>query len=190
MEMERLTLIGTRGEKLQTDSSNLKWFALRVKSNYEHKVSGALQAKGFEEFLPTCRALRRWSDRLKEIRTPLFTGYVFCRLDMQNRLPVLTVPGVVGIVGVGKMPMPVTPAEILAIRAIAESDLLLTQWPYLQVGNRVEIVRGPLTGVEGILVRFKGRYRLVVSVTLLQRSVAVEIDGDWARALQPIRQSA
>jgi len=159
----------------------LPWYAARVKSNFEHAVSRHLRARGYEEFLPTYRARRRWSDRIKEIQVPLFGGYVFCRLEAGNRLPVLTTPGVVHLVGIGKTPCAVAEDELEAVRRIVESELLARPWPFLQLGQHVELVRGPLAGVEGILTKFKGNYRLVVSVQLLQRSVAVEIEGDWVR---------
>jgi transcription antitermination factor NusG len=106
-------------------------------------------------------------------------------MDVNNRLPVLTTPGVIGIVGIGKAPVPVSLEEIEAVRAIMQSRLSALRWPYLRTGERVEIVRGPLAGVEGVLVRSKSNYRLVVSVSLLQRSVAVEIDGGWIRSPRP-----
>jgi transcription antitermination factor NusG len=110
----------------------------------------------------------------------LFPGYVFCRVHMHNRLPVLTTPGVVSIIGAGKEPLPVSEEEIEAVRTIVKSKLFASPWPFLRVGEEVEITRGPLTGVRGIFVKIKTNFRLVVSVTLLRRSVAVEIDGDWA----------
>jgi transcription antitermination factor NusG len=166
-------------------SQDLPWFALRVKSNYEQAVAHALHCKEYEEFLPTYTARRRWSDRLKEVQRPLFAGYVFCRLDTNDRLPGLTTPGVVGIVGVGKTPLPIPTEDIEAVRTIVNSDLLVTPWPFLQVGQKVRIVQGPFTDVEGILLKFKTRWRLVVSIALLQRSVAVEIDGHWVEPSAP-----
>lgn len=164
-----------------SQSPEQPWYALRVRSNFEQNVASVLRFKGYEEFLPTYRVRRRWSDRIKEIQVPLFAGYVFCRLDISNRLPVLTTSGVVGVVGCGKTPVPVTTEELEAVRAIVNSDLAASPWPFLRVGQRVELIHGPLTGLEGILTKLKGKYRLVVTVTLLQRSVAVEIDRDWAR---------
>ena len=104
---------------------------------------------------------------------------------MQHRLPILTTPGVLLIVGIGKTPIPIDQAEIAAIQTLVTSGLPSQPWPFLQIGERVTINYGALCGVEGILLDFKGRNRLVLSVTLLQRSVAVEIDGAWVR---PIRQ--
>ncbi|PYU87474.1 MAG: hypothetical protein DMG08_28010, partial [Acidobacteria bacterium] len=95
-------------------------------------------------------------------------------------LPILVTPGVRQVVGTGKTPVPVDESEIAALQSIVVSRLQARPWPFLQVGQRVRIEQGPLSGVEGILLDSQKRERLVVSVTLLQRSVAVEIDGDWA----------
>lgn len=162
---------------------NLQWFALRIRSQHEAKVAAALQSKGYEEFLPLYRIRRRWSDRFKEIYRPLFPGYVFCRFDVNQRLPILVTPGVMLIVGSGKIPLAVDDNEITALQSIVKSGLQAQPWPFLQVGQRVRIEQGSLEGVEGILIGLKGPHRLVVSVTLLQRSVAVEIDEHWATPL-------
>ena len=159
---------------------NYPWFALFVRVNHEKLVSEALRSKGYEEFLPFCRSRRRWSDRTKEVQSPLFSGYVFCRLDLNRRLPILTTTGVHFIVGNGKVPVPVAEREIENLRLLTGSQLLAEPWPYLTVGQRVRIEQGALDGLEGILVGLKKPCRLVVSVTLLQRSVAVEIDETWA----------
>jgi len=153
-----------------------KWFAVHVRSNFERIVSGVLQGKGLEQFLPTYRARRRWSDRIKEDDLPLFPGYVFCRLNQYDRFPVLSTAGVVGIVGIGKTPVPVTPEELQAIWRITHSDLVVNPWPHLEPGETVVIEEGPLTGVQGVLKECKNQRQLIVTVSLLQRSVAVEID--------------
>lgn len=152
------------------------WFAIQVRSNFEQTVSAILRNKGYEEFLPTYRSRRRWSDRVKEDHLPLFPGYVFCRLDQSKRLPILTTHGVVRIVGIGKTPAPVTADELESVWRITHSDLVANPWPHLEVGEAVFIESGPLTGMRGILVESKNHRRLVVSVSLLRRSVAVEID--------------
>lgn len=169
----------------QNASSTLSWFAVRVKSNFERTVSACLSGKGLEEFLPTYRTRRQWTDRTKEIEQPLFSGYLFSRFEPRNSMSVLTTPGVVGIVSAAKNLLPVADLEIEAIRTIVRSGLLAGPWPFLQVGQRVELVRGPLAGLEGILVKVKNQHRLVVSVTLLQRSISTEIDGDWVKPLKP-----
>ncbi len=155
------------------------WYAIRVRSRYENIVTAILEGKGYESFLPLYQSRRAWSDRIKELQLPLFPGYVFCRFDVQRRLPILTTPGVVGVVGVGKRPVPIDEAEIGAIRAAVQSGLQTRPWPFLQIGQEVSVKDGPLSGLKGILLNFKGQHRLVLSVTLLQRSVAIEVDGAW-----------
>jgi transcription antitermination factor NusG len=161
------------------------WYAVRVRSNREHLVSVHLREHGYEQFAPSYKVERQWSDRVRKIDRFLFPGYVFCRLDPHDRLPVLMLPGVVDLIGFGKLPAPIPDAEIDRVRKMVESGLPVASWPYLTAGDTVLIESGPLAGLEGILLRTKGKYRLVVSVNLLQRSVAAEIDRGWVR---PLRQ--
>jgi transcription antitermination factor NusG len=167
----------------QTDSASYPWFALRVKSRSEKIVSTIARNKGFEEFLPLYQSRRRWSDRFKSVDVPLFPGYVFCRLNPEFRLPLLTIPGVLSFVGIGKVPVPIDDSEIAAIQTAVGSGLLAEPYPFLEVGQRVRIAEGPLTGIEGLLVEVRKQQRLAVSVSLLKRSVAVEIDRHWVRPL-------
>jgi transcription antitermination factor NusG len=168
------------------NSVSLPWFALQVRSRREALVSNHLEGQDLECFLPLYKSKRRWSDRVKEMEQPLFPGYLFCRLALCNRGPVLMTPGVQRIVGVGRTPMPVEEKEIESIRQALCSGLPNQPWPYLQVGERVRVNYGSLVNLEGILVNFKGSNRVVLSVTLLQRSVAMEIDLAW---LSPIREA-
>ena len=161
------------------DASHLSWFALNTKARYEDLVAKQVRGKGYEVFLPVYNSRRRWSDRVKELEVPLFPGYLFCRFDPLNRLPILTTPGVIQIVGFGKTPVPVDENEILALQTAVRTSTGREPWPFLQVGNKVRVECGPLTGLEGILLNIKGGRRLVLSVTLLQRSVALEIDASW-----------
>ncbi len=167
------------------DKSLFSWFALRVRSNYEHVAALHLRDRGFEEFSPTYKTERQWSDRKKQIEMPLFRGYVFCRLNPEDRSPVLTTPGTVGFV---KGPAAVPDHEIEGVRRMIGSGLLVAPWPFLQVGQPVLIERGPLTGVEGIIQEVKKTFRLVVSIPMLQRSVSAEIDRTWIRPLASSRQ--
>jgi transcription antitermination factor NusG len=160
-------------------ASGFPWFALQTRSRYENFVANHLRGNGYELFWPVYKCWRHWSDRIKEFELPLFPGYVFCRFNPLDRLPILVTPGVVRVVGVGKKPVPVDDAEITAIRTVVQSGLPRRPWPFLQVGQRVKVEQGPLSGIEGILMAFRGCHRLVLSVTLLQRSVAVEVDGAW-----------
>ena len=163
----------------------LSWYALRIQSRLGSLASTTLRGKGYQEFFPLYRSHRRWSDRTKELELPLFPGYSFCRFDVNHRLPILTTPGVIGIVGAGKIPVPVDLEEIEAIRAILRSGLAAQPWPLLRVGSKVYIEGGPLAGLEGIITNTDKVYRLIVSVSLLQRAVAVEIDREWARPIAP-----
>jgi transcription antitermination factor NusG len=116
---------------------------------------------------------------MKEVELPLFPGYLFCRFDLHNRGPLLMTPGIRQIVGVGRTPMSVDESEVEAIRQALASGLPSQPWPFLQIGERVRVSHGSLKNLEGILVNFKGSNRVVLSVTLLQRSVAMEVDLSW-----------
>jgi transcription antitermination factor NusG len=133
-------------------------------------------------FLPSCKVRRRWTDRAKETELPLFPGYVFCRLDSANRLPVLMATGVLGIVGVGKTPQPIEEREIEAVRVVIKSGMAARPWPFIHQGDKVQVEQGPLRGVEGVVVSADDGEQLVVSVSLLQRSIAVQMDPEWVRA--------
>jgi transcription antitermination factor NusG len=165
-------------------TSDLPWFALHVRSRFEVSVASHLYGKGYECFLPTFKSRRRWSDRIKEIEAPLFPGYLFCRFNVLDRFPIVTTPGLIQIVGFNHAPVPVTESEIAALQQVVVSKLRHEPWPYLKAGSKVMIEAGPLTGLEGIFIEAKGGHRLVLSVTLLQRSVAVEIDSAFVRPLQ------
>jgi transcription antitermination factor NusG len=157
----------------------LPWFALRTRSNFEKVTAVALENKGLIAYLPTYRTRRRWSDRVVTADTPLFQSYVFCRFDPLNRLPILTTTGVISIVGCGTEPAAIDDREMEAIDAILRSGLVTEPCPFLREGQKVRVRRGSLAGVEGILTKKKSDFRLVISVTMLQRSIAVEIDREW-----------
>jgi transcription antitermination factor NusG len=161
----------------------LSWYAIQIQSRLGSVASDTLCGKGYEEFLPLYRSQRRWSDRIKELELPLFPGYLFCRFDVCDRLPILTTPGVISIVGAGKTAIPVDDEEIEAIRAVLRSGLAAQPWPFLRAGSKVYLKGGPLEGVEGIITNTDKVCRLIISVSLLQRSVAVEIDREWARPM-------
>jgi transcription antitermination factor NusG len=157
------------------------WYAVRVRSRFEFVTAEALRERGYEEFLPAYRSKRYWSDRVKEIDMPLFPGYVFCRFDAADPYRVLNSPGVVHIVSAGKRPLPVEENEVVHIQAICRSGLPVQPWPFLRVGRRIRLERGPLAGLEGIVLEMKAACRIVASLTILQRSVAAEIERDWIR---------
>ena len=162
------------------------WYAVKVRERFERTIESALLGKGIETFLPLYTERRRWSDRIKEVEAPLFGGYIFCRIDPAHRLPVLTIPGVQYFAGIGRAPAAVPEEEIESLRAVVRSGALLAPRPFLAAGERVRVEGGPLRGAEGILVREKGTEELVVSVSLLQRSVAVTVNRD---AVLPANQN-
>ncbi|MDA1315299.1 MAG: UpxY family transcription antiterminator [Acidobacteria bacterium] len=162
-----------------------RWFAVRVKPRHEHSVAEALRGRGLEEFLPLYTRKAQWSDRLKLVQSPLFPQYTFCRLGEAEHSLVRLVPGVRSIVGFNHHPMPVEDAEIDAVRTLVDSHLVLVPLGPLGVGQRVQVVKGPLFGCEGVLEGFKSRQRLVVTVSLLGRSVGVEIDPSWVVVIEP-----
>jgi transcription antitermination factor NusG len=156
-----------------------RWFALRVRQRRESLVHSLLLQKGLEPFLPCYQQRRRWADRWKTIEAPLFPGYVFCRFVADTRTPVLNTPGVIDIVRTGSDITEVDEQEILALQRVVSSRLQCEPWTYLTVGNTVQIMQGPLMNLAGILVEVKKAPRVLLSLTLLQRSVLVEIERDW-----------
>jgi transcription antitermination factor NusG len=165
----------------------LPWFAIRVKSNFEKKVAVGLRSKGIVEFLPLYQRRRRLSDRYITVELPLFTGYLFCRLDLDHRLSLLTTPGFLYIVSVGNKPAEVDEGEVTALQRVVRSGVPATPWPSLAVGQRVRLEGGPLGGLDGVLTQVGMRHRLCVCVTLLQRGVSVEVERDWIQPLSPVQ---
>jgi len=165
---------------------SLNWYALQIRSRWEATAAGLLKGKGLATLLPTYTTRRKWSDRSKVVESPLFPGYVFCRFDVHNRLPVLVTPGVISVVGMGKTPIAVEDSEILSLQAAIGSGIQMEPWPYVEIGERVRIKDDVLEGMEGILTGFKGSNRVVISVTLLRRSVALEIDRARITPLGPL----
>ncbi len=166
------------------------WFAIMARTGREKSSTLLLENAGYECLLPVSKYTRHWSDRKKEVEVPLFPGYLFCRMDPYNRLPVLMTPGVIQIVGAGKTLIPVQEEEVVAIQRVVRNGLVTMPWPYLQVGQVARIEEGPLRGMTGIIVRIKSGMKLVLSVSLLQRSVAVEIDRSWISGVHPTRPAA
>ena len=168
---------------IQDELATLPWYAVKVRTSAELRLSQSLTGRGCEVFLPSYMESRRYSDRIKKVEAALFPGYLFARLDIERRLPVLQTPGVEAIVGFGGKFEQVDEAEILAIRKAIGSGAKVVPWPYLKVGDRVRVHFGALEGVEGILVKEKGQERLILSVHILQRSISVEIDRSWVRPI-------
>jgi transcription antitermination factor NusG len=160
------------------DYHNCKWYALQIRPRFEKLASRCLKDKGYEEYVPRYTSRRCWSDRIKTVELPLFPGYAFCKFDVQQRLPILITPGVLSIVGIGKTPAAISDTEIFSVQQLIASRLPCGPWPFVQVGERVSVERGPLAGLEGMVIEVKSNLRLILSLPLLQRSVAVEIDRD------------
>jgi len=151
------------------------WWALYTRHQHEKTVAEMLSNKGFEVFLPLHESMRRWKDRQKLLSLPLFPCYVFIRGTVSRRLQVVTTPGVHMILSRGEQIAIVPEEEVLAIRRAVEGSYRIEPHPFLKCGERVRVTRGSLEGVEGILVRKKNAYRLVLSVDMLAQSVGVEV---------------
>jgi transcription antitermination factor NusG len=181
------TFKGATDLMINPRADNLRWFALQVRTRWENSTAVLLSGKGYQTLLPSYQTKKRWNGRVKQMSAPLFPGYVFCQFDALKRLPILITPGVISVVGRGRVPFPVNDGEIAAIQTIVASGFQAEPWPYLEVGQRIRIEGDSLNGLEGILIQFKGNNRIVVSVSLLRRSVALEIDRDCVRPVAPSR---
>lgn len=163
------------------------WYALQVRGGKEQNVACLLSAKGFQTFLPTFVERRAWADRTKEATVPLFRGYVFSRFDYSHhRLPILTVPGVKKIVGFRGAADIVEEAEMSSIRCLVSAHAQLHPWPKPEAGHLVRVAKGLFRGVEGVIVRHKGGQRLVVCISILARSVMLELDENWISDLETV----
>lgn len=169
---------------MSCDDGCAQWYALMVKSRHEKWVAAALRGKGYTEYLPLYRKVERYSGHTKTVYLPLFPNYVFSRFDPHHRLPILTIPGVFCVVQNGHTPSPVDEHEIAQIKLLCEWSQDVCPWPFGEPGTPVSVVDGPLTGVTGTLIAFKSRNRLIVSISLLQRAVSIEIDADMVRPLR------
>jgi transcription antitermination factor NusG len=154
------------------------WVALQTKPKNEKKVDHLLRQKGYQCLTPMYRLKRRWSDRTVEVELPLFPGYVFCHLSSSVLAKAVSTQGVIRVVGFGGELAEVAATEIEALRLLARSNLLREPWNYLPQGTLVLVETGPLAGAEGIINVEGSKQRLVISVALLQRSVAVQLDED------------
>jgi transcription antitermination factor NusG len=153
------------------------WYALCTRHQHEKAVAQSLAGKGFEIFLPLYRAVHRWEDRSKQLSLPLFPGYLFLRTGLDRRLQVLTTPGVFRFVSSADRPIPIEQADIDSVRQLTDRGSRVEPHPFLKVGDWVRVKTGPLVDLEGILTHWKGAFRLVLSVELLQRSASVEVDA-------------
>lgn len=160
-----------------------RWYAAYTSANHEKRVAEQLGLRSVEHFVPLYESVRRWKDRRMKLHLPLFPGYVFVRLALRDRLQVLQVPGVAKLVGFNGMPTALPPGEIEALRASLADGVRAEPHPYLTIGRRVRVKAGSLAGLEGILVQRKKRARFVISLDLIQRSVAVEVDASEVEAI-------
>ena len=152
------------------------WFALRVREKFRETTEEHLKPFVADLFSPTTQALRQWSDRRKVIEVPVFPGYLFARFVPEDTAQILRVPGVIDLVRVGSRPAEVDPIEIVSLRQALAVALPVTALPHLVTGQAVRVAGGAMTGVEGVLARIKSEWKLVISVTMMNRSVAVELD--------------
>jgi transcription antitermination factor NusG len=175
--------------QLATKPNGCHWYVVCVRLRYEKAAASALREKQYEEYVPLYCKRNRWSDRIKDVYLPLFPGYVFCHGDLLERPSLVTTPGVLGILRFGHSPAIVTDLEIESIRTAINSGLYAEPWPYLRDGQRILIEHGALTGLEGILISLKNRWRVVLSIEALCRSIALEIDREWAVPIPSPRSS-
>ena len=166
---------GAASSGLEARTAN--WYALYTRSRHEKQVATQLELRRFEVFLPLYSSLRRWKDRRVELQLPLFPGYLFVHIPLQHRIQVLNVPGAVRFVAFNGQPAAVAENDLLSVRSALTEGLRVQPHPYLTIGRRVRLRSGPLAGREGILVRRKDHFRLVLSIDIIMRSVAVEVDA-------------
>jgi len=153
------------------------WYALYTRHQHEKRVAEVLAVKGFEVFLPLYQAAHRWKDRNKLLSLPLFPCYVFIRGGLERSLSIVTTPGFCAFVTAGGRAAPIPDLEIDAVRRTIESSLRMEPHPFLKCGDRVRVKSGPLESLEGILIRKKNLLRVVISIELLMKSAAVEVDA-------------
>jgi transcription antitermination factor NusG len=167
----------TPSDPAQENFVQADWYAVYTRHQHEKTVAESLSNNGMEVFLPTYGAIRQWKDRKKHLLLPLFPCYVFLHGGLERRVKVLSTPGVYSFVSVCGHPAAIQETEIEAIRTAVTSGLRAEPFPFLQCGDRVRVKAGPLMGIEGILIRKKSSYRLILSAELLQKSIAVEVDA-------------
>jgi len=174
----------TDSPELPKSFRETRWFAAYTSANQEKSVSENLRTRGITHFLPLYQTVRRWKDRRVALQLPLFPGYVFVRMALRDRLPVVQIPGVARLVGFGGVPTALPDEEIETLRASLARGVRAEPHPFLAVGRKVRVKSGPMTGLQGILRRKKSQSRLVVSVELIHRALAIEIDEAEVEAIK------
>jgi transcription antitermination factor NusG len=162
---------------LPADYLELRWYAVYTCANHEKRVGQQLERRSVEYFLPLYESLRRWKDRRVQLQLPLFPSYVFVRITQRDRLRVLEIPSMVRLVGFNGLPTALPDDEMEAMRDALTRKLRAEPHPYLKVGRRARITSGPFVGLEGILLRKKGTFRVVLSIELIKRSIAVDVES-------------
>ena len=170
-------------QNLRQQREQLCWYAVQTCARHEKRVREQLDQRAVESFLPLYETISRWKDRKVRVRLPLFPGYIFVRLDLAERLRVLQLPSVVRFVGFGEVATALPENEIEALRQGLASGVRAEPHPYLQVGRRARVKSGPLQGMVGILLKKKNRERFIISLELILRAIAVEVD---ALELEPV----
>src|SRR5258708_1279635 len=154
------------------------WYAVYTSANHEKRITRQLELRSIEHCLPLYESVRRWKDRRVRLQMPLFPGYVFVRFALRDRLQVLQIPGVVRLVSFAGQPAPLREEDVHALQSCLSHGTQVEPHPYLQAGRRARVKSGPLQGLEGIVLRRKNRTRFIVSIDLIMRSMAVEIEID------------
>jgi transcription antitermination factor NusG len=169
----------------EVSSRARKWFALATMSRHERFVACEINSLGIETFLPTITEIHHWSDREKKVQVPLFPGYLFIRTEMhpETRRAVSLIRGVVAFIAMARQPIPVPDDQIAVLHQLVERNVARTPYPFLRIGQRVRIRGGDLDGICGILVRYEGGNRLVVSLDVIQRSLAIQVEGYKVEAI-------
>jgi transcription antitermination factor NusG len=160
------------------------WYVVRVRPNSEWKTTASLTGRGYEVFLPLCRRVREKARR-RVLAIPLFPGYVFCRFDRRNLVPIISATGVVQVLSRDRKPEAVAESEIFALQSMSGANMLVEPWPTFETGQKIKILHGPLAGVEGYVVRDDAKPRLVISVSLLRRSVVTQINREYLEESEP-----
>lgn len=160
-----------------------RWYAVYVRSRYEKKVHSALLKREIDTYLPLVNTIRQWADRKKVVYLPLFSGYVFVKIDLRQSQKILSVDGVVRIIGFGGKYIPIPDGQIQSVQRILNEDYEIEDIPNLKEGELVEIIAGPLRGLRGILLRHRSSLRFVVSIDIIGRSVAIEIKPHLLRTV-------